>query len=97
METISALLAFCAWNSLVTDEFPTQRSVTWSFDVSFDLRLKKTGWVNSREAGHLRCYRAHYDVTVVSVGVNEANPKSIGGKNPIARTSQDNYSKTKQN
>ena len=23
------------------------------------------GWVNSREAGDLRCYRAHYDVTVM--------------------------------
>ena len=24
------------------------------------------GWVNNREAGDLRCYRAHYDVTVMS-------------------------------
>ena len=23
------------------------------------------GWVNNREAGDLRCYRAHYDVTVI--------------------------------
>ena len=23
------------------------------------------GWVNNREAGDLRCYRAHYDVTVM--------------------------------
>ena len=39
METFSALLAICAGNSPVTGEFPTQRPVTWSFDIFFDLRL----------------------------------------------------------
>ena len=32
METVSALLAICAGNSPVPDEFPTQRPVTRSFD-----------------------------------------------------------------
>ena len=41
METFSVLLALCVWNSPVTGEFPSQRPVTWSFDVFFDLRLKK--------------------------------------------------------
>ena len=41
METFSALLAICAGNSPVTDEFPAQNPVTWSFDVFFDLRLNK--------------------------------------------------------
>ena len=41
METFSALLAICAGNSAVTSEFPTQRLVTRSFDVLFDLRLNK--------------------------------------------------------
>ena len=41
METISALLAICAGNSSVPGEFPTQRPVTQSFDVFFDLRLNK--------------------------------------------------------
>ena len=41
METISALLALCVENSRATDEFPSQRLVTWSFDVFFDLRLNK--------------------------------------------------------
>ena len=41
METFSALLAICARNSPVTGEFPTQRPVTRSFDVLFDLRLNK--------------------------------------------------------
>ena len=38
METFSTLLAFRAGNSPVTGEFPAQRPVTRSFDVSFDLR-----------------------------------------------------------
>ena len=41
MVTISALLALCAGNSPVTGEFPSQRPVTRSFDVFFDLRLNK--------------------------------------------------------
>ena len=41
METFSALLAICARNSPVTGEFPTQRPVTRSFDVFFDLRPNK--------------------------------------------------------
>ena len=34
-----ALLSLCAENSLVTGGFPSQRPVTRSFDVCFDLRL----------------------------------------------------------
>ena len=41
METFSALLAPCAGKSPVTGEFPSQRPVTWSFDVFFDQRLNK--------------------------------------------------------
>ena len=41
METFSALLAICAGNSPVPDEFPAQRPVMRSFDVFFDLRLNK--------------------------------------------------------
>ena len=48
METFSALLAICAGNSPVPDEFPTQRPVTRGFDVFFDLRpgerLSKQSW-----------------------------------------------------
>ena len=35
------LLALCAGNSPYTGEFPSQRPVTRSFDVFFDLRLNK--------------------------------------------------------
>ena len=41
METLSALLALCARNSLATGEFPPKRPVMRSFDVFFDLRLTK--------------------------------------------------------
>ena len=41
METFFALLAICAGNSPVPGEFHTQRPVTRSFDVPFDLRLNK--------------------------------------------------------
>ena len=41
MDTVSALLAICAWNSPVPGEFPAQRPVTRSFDVFFVLRLNK--------------------------------------------------------
>ena len=46
---ISALLALCAGNSLVTGEFSSQRPVTWSFDVFFDLRLNK--WLSKQSWG----------------------------------------------
>ena len=41
METFSALLATCVGSSPVTEEFPSQRPVTRSFNVFFDLRLNK--------------------------------------------------------
>ena len=41
METFSALLVLCVRNSPVTGEFPSQRPVTRSFDVFFDMRLNK--------------------------------------------------------
>ena len=62
IETFSALLAFCAGNSPVTGEFPTQRTVTRSFGVSW---AWINGWVSNRDAGDLRRHRAHYDVSVM--------------------------------
>ena len=69
MEAFSALLAICAGNSPVPGEFPTQRPVTRSFDVYFDLCPNKR-WVNKREAGDLRHNRAHYDVIVMILEPN---------------------------
>ena len=41
METFSVLLALCEGNSPVTGELPSQKPVTQSFDVVFDLCLNK--------------------------------------------------------
>ena len=45
METFTALLILCAGNSPVTGEFPSERPVTRSFAVFFDLRLNNA-WVS---------------------------------------------------
>ena len=66
METFSALLAICAGNSPVPGEFPTQRPVTRSFDVYFDLRSDKRLSKQSWGWGDLRRYRTHYDVIVMN-------------------------------
>ena len=49
METFSALLAICAWNSPVPGEFHAQRPVTRSFDFFFDPRLNK--WLSKQSWG----------------------------------------------
>ena len=65
METFSALLALCVGNSPVNGEFPSQRPVTGSFDVLFDLHLNKR--LSKPEAGELRRHRAHYGVIVMQI------------------------------
>ena len=64
MEKFSAVLALCEGNSPVTGKFPTQRPVTRSFGVFFDLRLiKQLGKPST--AGDLRRHHAQYDVPVM--------------------------------
>ena len=65
METFSALLALCVGNPPVTGEFPSQRPVTRSVDVFFDLRPNKRLSKQFREAGDLRRHRVHYDVILM--------------------------------
>ena len=62
MEAFSALLALCAGYSQVTGEFPSQRPVTRSFDISL---IWTNGWANNRNAGDLRRHRAYYDVILM--------------------------------
>ena len=50
-----------------TGEFPSQRPVTRSLDVSL-ISARINGWVNNREAGDLRRHSANYDVTVMCIG-----------------------------
>ena len=68
LETFCTLLALCAGNSLVTSEFPSQRPVTWSFDVFFIICAWTNGWVNNRYAGDLRCHHTHYNVIIMWCG-----------------------------
>ena len=64
MDTFNALLALCAGNSPVTEEFPTQRPVTRSFYVFFDLRVDKRLSKQSR-GWWLRRHQARYDVIIM--------------------------------
>ena len=64
METFATFLAICVWNSSVTGEFPTQRTLTRNFDVFFDLRLNQL-LRNNRDAGNLIRHRTRYDVIVM--------------------------------
>ena len=63
METFSALLAICAENSPVPGEFPAQRPVTRNLFSLICVWIND--WVNNGEAGNLRRYRIHYDVTAM--------------------------------
>ena len=60
MGTFSTLLTLCAGNSPVTSEFPSQRPVTRSFDVFFNIRLNKRlskqswGWWLERTSRSLK-------------------------------------------
>ena len=64
MEICPALLALCVGNSQITGEFPSQRPVTWSFDVFF-ICAWPNGWINNQDTDDFRRHRAHYDVTVM--------------------------------
>ena len=66
METFSALLAICAGNSPVPVNSPhkDQRRGALMFSL---ICTWMNAWVNDREAGDLRLYRAHYDVTVMNI------------------------------
>ena len=65
MENKFRVTGLCDGNSPVTGEFPSQRPVSQSFDVFFDLCLNKR-LVNNRDAGDLRRHLAHYDVTAMT-------------------------------
>ena len=80
VETFSALLALCAGNSPVSCEFPAQRPVMRSFDVSFELRLNKwlsiqsRGWWFEtlsrswcRHCNEVNSYGAQYDLFSVQI------------------------------
>ena len=64
MEAFSVSLAFCAENSPVTGELPSQRPATRILMFSL-ICAWINRWVNNREASDLRRHRAHYNVIVM--------------------------------
>ena len=66
MKTFSALLSLCVGNSPVPGEFPSQRPVTRSFDVFFDLhlnkRLSKQSWGWWFQTSSCSLWRHCYDL-----------------------------------
>ena len=94
METFSTLLAICAGNSPVRGEFLAQRPVTRSFDVAL-ICVWINGWVNNREVGDLRRYRAHYDVIVMDhMNQNMTENNSLDTNKPIHPDSTYNMAKS---
>ena len=75
--TIFRVTGYLCGNSPVTGEFSAKKPVTRGFDAFFDLRLNKR-WVNNREAGDLRCYRTHYDVTVIVLQISGIQSHCMG-------------------
>ena len=68
MEAFFALLALCQGNSPVNGEFPSQRQVTRSFDVFFDLnkRLSKQSihrWFETPSRSLWRLCGGHEEIT----------------------------------
>ena len=80
MEAFSSLLALCVGNSPVTGEFPSQRPVTRSFDVFFDLRLNKAlskqSWGWWFETPPYLLWR-HCNVKVMSTSAVYSNSQNI--------------------
>ena len=64
MEKFSVLLALCAENSPVTDEFPSQSQRRGTLIFSL-ICAWTNSWANNRDAGDWRRHCAHYDVTVM--------------------------------
>ena len=66
LEKISVLLAFCAGNSPVPVNSPHKGQ--WRGALVFSLICAWTNrWVNTREAGDLKCDQAHYDISVMMI------------------------------
>ena len=61
---ISALLALCAGNSPITDEFPCKDPWRGALMFSFSCAWIN-GWANNKDASDLKRHRADYDVTVM--------------------------------
>ena len=89
-EIFSTLLALCAGNSRVTGEFPSQRRVTRSFDVFFDLRLNKrlgAQWIRRWFETPLRPLWRHCNVSWIFPGA----PFNLNGATGNIQDNIDSY------
>ena len=78
METFSALLAFREGNLPVTGEFPSQRPVTRSLGVFFDLRLnKRLLWRHCNIAFELKAATPDALVLVIWLTVAQIRPAIV--------------------
>ena len=68
MEAFSALLVICAGNSSVPGESPHKGQWREAFIFSL-ICVWINGWVYNLEAGDLKRYHAHYDVTVMNMAM----------------------------
>ena len=90
METFSTLLAFRAGNSAVPGEFPSQRPVTRSFNVFFDLHLNKQlskqsrSWCFETPSCPLWCQRIT-SVSVVQSFWNIAQSTAVSLPWPVSK------------
>ena len=66
MEAFYALQALCEENPPVNGGFPSQMPMMRGFGVSL-ICTGTNSWTNNRDAGDLRRYRAHYDITAMVV------------------------------
>ena len=64
MTTSSNGNIFCVTGHLGEENSPHKGQWHWALMFSL-ICVWINGWVNNREAGDLRCYRAHYDVIVM--------------------------------
>ena len=71
ISSIFALLAFCVGNSPVTGEFPSQRPVTRSFDVFFELCPKQHYNTRSTQKKPVRQQNAWFDTKKPVAPVNK--------------------------
>ena len=83
MESFSASLALCAGNSPVPGEFPSQRPVTRSVDVFFDLCLNKRpskqswGWWSETPPHPLRRHSNVEKIHTLFIAVHNSYTESI--------------------
>ena len=79
METFSALLAICA--GIHGSPVNSPHTGQWREALMFSLIcVWINDWVNNREAGDLRRYRAHYDVPVMAHLTKDTFEKMLGNR-----------------